>query len=203
MTPQRFLVLISSIAISLTLMAECRNTEFFHLCLQSSFNMHNGMFWRAMRAPLSFFEVRPVGTILARFTNDLDTIDQDLPYAMLEVITVSFPCLDTLTMSYNHSYDYFQQMFWFQSCTSSKQVSFFSHLTDCSWAGWHHPDDIFICSCYAATFHLAHRHTLLHLLRFPQDNTAIDEVTWCLQCACFLPGIILHGRASYHKDIWN
>ena len=133
MTPQRFLVLISSIAISLTLMAECRNTEFFHLCLQSSFNMHNGMFWRAMRAPLSFFEVRPVGTILARFTNDLDTIDQDLPYAMLEVITVSFPCLDILTMSFNHSYDYFQHMFWFQSCTSAKQVFFLPNRLFLGW----------------------------------------------------------------------
>ncbi len=83
-----FLALLSALSIGLVLVAGLRNIEFFNMCIRSTLNIHDTMFWKVLRAPTSFFDKSPVGIILTRFTNDLCTLDQNLPSTLLEVLTV-------------------------------------------------------------------------------------------------------------------
>ncbi|GMF61673.1 unnamed protein product [Phytophthora fragariaefolia] len=49
-------------------------------CVRSSQNMHDELFQRVLRAPVTrYFDVTPMGQILNRFSNDLDQMDSILP----------------------------------------------------------------------------------------------------------------------------
>eukprot|EP00644_Phytophthora_capsici_P008361 jgi/Phyca11/64406/gw1.26.310.1 len=49
-------------------------------CVRSSQNMHDELFRRVLRAPVTlYFDVTPMGQILNRFSNDLDQMDSILP----------------------------------------------------------------------------------------------------------------------------
>ncbi|GMF31132.1 unnamed protein product [Phytophthora lilii] len=49
-------------------------------CVRSSQNMHDELFRRVLRAPVTrYFDVTPMGQILNRFSNDLDQMDTMLP----------------------------------------------------------------------------------------------------------------------------
>ena len=98
MSPQTFLALLTVLTVGVTLMAEFRNFEFFEMCLQSSYNLHNMLFWNILRAPMSFFEIQPIGVVLTKFTKDLGILDQTLPLTFLEVLTVR-----ALKLNYIHA----------------------------------------------------------------------------------------------------
>lgn len=38
-----------------------------------------------MKAPLTFFDVTPVGRILSRFSEDIETVDDEIPWLISEV----------------------------------------------------------------------------------------------------------------------
>ncbi|KAL4164377.1 hypothetical protein KRP22_004243 [Phytophthora ramorum] len=49
-------------------------------CIRSSQHMHDDLFRRVLRAPITrYFDVTPMGQILNRFSNDLDQMDSMLP----------------------------------------------------------------------------------------------------------------------------
>lgn len=51
--------------------------------LHASTKMHDDMLHQILRAPISFYDVTPIGRILNRFSTDLDRIDLGLPMAVL------------------------------------------------------------------------------------------------------------------------
>jgi ABC-type multidrug transport system fused ATPase/permease subunit len=91
-----------------------RTIHYFLMCMISSINLHNRMFQSIIRAPLLFFDQNPVGMILIsfqlnspnisifivhfdylgrvlnRFTKDIGCMDEMLPSAFFDVITVSY-----------------------------------------------------------------------------------------------------------------
>lgn len=58
--------------------------------------MHNIMLEALMRAPLSFFEVTPIGRILSRFSKDVDVLDSSLPFYIIDGVYCLFEVFFTL-----------------------------------------------------------------------------------------------------------
>lgn len=68
-------ILIATLFVSTIL----RSVSFFAICMRASVRLHNNIFERLVRAPVSFFENSPAGRVLNRFTKDLGIIDDNLP----------------------------------------------------------------------------------------------------------------------------
>ncbi|GMF61674.1 unnamed protein product [Phytophthora fragariaefolia] len=57
-----------------------RGVTMIEACMRSSQYMHDELFRRVLRAPVTrYFDVTPIGQILNRFSNDLDQMDTTLP----------------------------------------------------------------------------------------------------------------------------
>jgi len=54
----------------------CRGFYYYFLGLRTASNMHNKMFKNILKAPMAFFNVTPLGKVLAVFSSDMDTIDE-------------------------------------------------------------------------------------------------------------------------------
>ena len=55
---------------------------------KASQTMSNTAMWRILRAPMAFFDTTPLGRILHRFTNDVDTMDNNLTDSIRQYIVV-------------------------------------------------------------------------------------------------------------------
>ncbi|EEY56567.1 ATP-binding Cassette (ABC) Superfamily [Phytophthora infestans T30-4] len=66
-------------------------------CVRSSQNMHDELFRRVLKAPVTqYFDVTPMGQILNRFSNDLDQMDTMLPQEyqlLLQNVSLAFGAL--------------------------------------------------------------------------------------------------------------
>ncbi|CAF4536341.1 unnamed protein product [Rotaria sp. Silwood2] len=56
------------------------------ICLHSGRTLHNKMFKRLIRCPISFFDLNPIGRILNRFTKDIAIVDEYLPWTLLDFL---------------------------------------------------------------------------------------------------------------------
>ena len=54
---------------------------YVRLTLKASSQMHDKVFYKVMRAPMSFFDTTPNGRIVNRFSKDLDEVDSQLPFS--------------------------------------------------------------------------------------------------------------------------
>ena len=66
--------------------ALCRCFLFFYGLVNCSSNLHMAMLTSLLKAPVHFFDRNPVGRILNRFANDIGSMDEVLPYALLEAV---------------------------------------------------------------------------------------------------------------------
>ena len=66
--------------------ALCRSFLFFFGLVNCSSNLHMAMLTSLLKAPVHFFDVNPVGRILNRFANDIGSMDEVLPYTLLEAV---------------------------------------------------------------------------------------------------------------------
>ncbi|ODM88995.1 Multidrug resistance-associated protein 1, partial [Orchesella cincta] len=66
--------------------------------VRSSNVIHFRTLHRIMRAPLSFFDVTPLGRIVNRFSRDVDSMDNILPLSLRYVLSGSFSVLATLVV---------------------------------------------------------------------------------------------------------
>ncbi|PSN47504.1 hypothetical protein C0J52_02254 [Blattella germanica] len=60
----------------------------FILCMRASMKLHDAMFGRVIRATMQFFHKYPSGQILNRFSKDMGSIDESLPYTMFDCIQI-------------------------------------------------------------------------------------------------------------------
>ncbi|CAG2107286.1 unnamed protein product, partial [Medioppia subpectinata] len=75
----RDVIIYSSMMAALFIASLLRAITWFVMFMRASVNLHNTIFYRLLRAPISVFDSNPVGRILNRFTKDLGIIDEQLP----------------------------------------------------------------------------------------------------------------------------
>lgn len=76
-----------------------RSFLFFKLCLRASVRIHDRLFCGVTRATLRFFECNPLRQILSHFTADIEKLDNQVPIAIYDSITVTsqFPTPTLIT----------------------------------------------------------------------------------------------------------
>ena len=77
----------------------CKTIFTFLVCLASSIKLHDTVFKRLLRAPISFYETNPLGRILNRVTRDVGTIDQVIPSTFADFSSVFFNVFGVLVLS--------------------------------------------------------------------------------------------------------
>ena len=80
-------------------------TVFGTLCLlfilvNAAYVMQNKMVACLIRAPGSFYVTNPAGRILNRFSQDIDNLDEQLPYYLLNFLQRFLPFLATFVLSF-------------------------------------------------------------------------------------------------------
>ncbi|CAG2102867.1 unnamed protein product [Medioppia subpectinata] len=78
-------IIYSSLMAALFVATLLRAITWFVMFMRASVNLHNTIFYRLLRAPISVFEKNPVGRILNRFSKDLGTLDEQLPTTSLDL----------------------------------------------------------------------------------------------------------------------
>ncbi|KAK3589166.1 hypothetical protein CHS0354_018871 [Potamilus streckersoni] len=66
--------------------------------IHASAHLHLAMLTNILRCPLEFFDTTPIGRIVNRFTQDIDSIDNELPMQFHMWLDALFVCLSTLVV---------------------------------------------------------------------------------------------------------
>jgi ABC-type multidrug transport system fused ATPase/permease subunit len=59
---------------------------YFFRCARASKVVHKNLLNNVLRSPMKFFDTNPTGRIVNRFTSDMDTMDQMIPFELLDFI---------------------------------------------------------------------------------------------------------------------
>lgn len=91
-----YLIIYSALVIAMFITIMMRSVTFFSMCMKASINLHNKIFYRLLRAPISIFDNNPVGRILNRCTKDVGIVDEQLPSTAfdLNLVKTLAPCED-------------------------------------------------------------------------------------------------------------
>lgn len=63
------------------------NLSFTKATLDAAIKLHNFLLHNLLRIPISFFDVTPIGRILARFSSDINNVDTSLPSLLQGVLS--------------------------------------------------------------------------------------------------------------------
>lgn len=97
------LYIYGGIIISIFFITITRSMTFYKLCMRSSQNLHDKMFYSIVNTKMRFFNTNPSGRILNRFSKDIGAVDELLPKVLLDsaqIILSMLGCL-VLTVSVN------------------------------------------------------------------------------------------------------
>ncbi|CAL8104285.1 unnamed protein product [Orchesella dallaii] len=83
-----YLYVYTGIVVAIFVLTKFRAIYFFMFCIKISINVHNKMFVSLVRAPMKFFDDNPSGRVMNRFTKDIGAMDELLPYAFFDAITI-------------------------------------------------------------------------------------------------------------------
>ena len=87
---QFYSLVYSSLIIAMFITIFIRSFTFFLMCMKSSVKLHNQIFDKILRAPMTFFENNPTGRILNRFSKDIGTVDDFTPPTAFDINLVRF-----------------------------------------------------------------------------------------------------------------
>ena len=75
--------------------------------LKASSVLHNDLVNSVLRLPMAFFDTTPVGRLLNRFSKDVDTIDNTLPYNLRGWITTLLQVLGIFQFNFPLLFPFF------------------------------------------------------------------------------------------------
>lgn len=97
--------------------------------------LHNSMLQQVLRAPMSFFDITPLGRIINRFSHDVDTVDATIPniliflmelffqlVGIIVVICISTPIIAAVFVPVGALY-YFTQKFYISTSRQLKRIA--------------------------------------------------------------------------------
>lgn len=88
--PLGFMCLVYLLIVSVLLLCSFgRNIIFFLSCFRASKNIHEETLHGVLFAPMSFFDHNSFGSILARFSTDLNALDEHVPLTAIDVIEIA------------------------------------------------------------------------------------------------------------------
>ena len=87
------LLLYAALVIVFLFMLMGRAAAFARVATSSATSIHNVVFAKVLKAPLSFFETNPLGRILNRFSRDLDIVDGRLPDFFIDAFVFIIHCI--------------------------------------------------------------------------------------------------------------
>lgn len=79
-------------------------------CWRAARLLHELLLDHVLKAPLNFFEVTPVGRILARFSKDMDILDTSLPSQISDLMWCIFEVISPLLV--NHCISWLVRLCW-------------------------------------------------------------------------------------------
>lgn len=85
---QATIKLYSVIMILSTVFLTIQTYAIFDYCRRASVNIHKAMLTNIMNATMSFFDTHFIGNILNRFSQDMNNIDEQLPFTIREFMRV-------------------------------------------------------------------------------------------------------------------
>ena len=71
---------------------------YFYKCAGASRLIHKNLLNNVMRSPMKFFDTNPIGRILNRFTSDMDTMDQMIPFELADFSWCLFECTSVIIL---------------------------------------------------------------------------------------------------------
>ena len=90
------LLLYAAFVIVFLFMLMGRAAAFAYVATSSATSIHNVVFAKVLKAPLSFFETNPLGRILNRFSRDLDIVDGRLPDFFIDAFVFVIHCISII-----------------------------------------------------------------------------------------------------------
>lgn len=74
--------------ITTTILTLGRAFAYFLFSTRASMRLHKNIFTSILNAPMSFFDTHLIGNILNRFSRDMATIDDHIPYLIFDICRV-------------------------------------------------------------------------------------------------------------------
>lgn len=99
LTRDQCLYIYGSIIASIFLITITRSISFYKLCMRSSQNLHDKMFYSIVNTKMRFFNTNPSGRILNRFSKDIGAVDELLPKVLLDSAQIILSMLGSLILT--------------------------------------------------------------------------------------------------------
>ena len=90
-----YLAVYAILGVSGAIIKLSNDLKYYYNCAMASRSMHKNLLNNVMRSPMAFFDTNPSGRIVNRFTSDMDSLDQSIPFSLLDFseCTVDFTCV--------------------------------------------------------------------------------------------------------------
>jgi ATP-binding cassette subfamily C (CFTR/MRP) protein 1 len=81
-----YMLIYGGLGLAQTVMFYTKEMVLFLACAEASRTIHASLLERIMHKPMAFFDMNPTGRILNRFSADIDSVDQMIPFQLDDVL---------------------------------------------------------------------------------------------------------------------
>ncbi|XP_044266944.1 probable multidrug resistance-associated protein lethal(2)03659 [Tribolium madens] len=93
------------------LLSLIRSFAFFFFTKKASFNIHKAMVYNILNSTMQFFDSHLIGNVLNRFSKDFATVDETIPFVVIECIIIIFEVVGSIILLTTVHYIFFLEAF--------------------------------------------------------------------------------------------